>query len=65
VAAALSPGVHMITAESTTGDGRTETASSTVVVDAPTADSTPPIITPTVVGTLGSDGWYTSDVSVS
>jgi hypothetical protein len=28
-------------------------------------DSTPPVITPNVVGTLGDNGWYTSDVSVS
>jgi hypothetical protein len=29
------------------------------------ADSTPPVITPTVSGTLGSNGWYTGDVQVS
>jgi large repetitive protein len=29
------------------------------------ADTTPPVIAPTVTGTLGSNGWYTSDVSVS
>lgn len=28
-------------------------------------DSTPPVITPAVTGTLGHDGWFTSDVSVS
>ncbi len=28
-------------------------------------DSTPPAITPTVVGTLGNNGWYTSDVTVT
>lgn len=28
-------------------------------------DATPPLITPTVTGTLGTGGWYTSDVSVS
>lgn len=28
-------------------------------------DTTPPTITPTVTGTLGSNGWYVSDVSVS
>ena len=28
-------------------------------------DTTPPVITPTVTGTLGSNGWYTSDVQVS
>jgi hypothetical protein len=29
------------------------------------ADGTPPEITPVVTGTLGGDGWYTSDVTVS
>jgi hypothetical protein len=29
------------------------------------ADTTPPVITPTITGTLGDDGWYTSDVTVS
>lgn len=28
-------------------------------------DSTPPVITPTITGTQGSNGWYTSDVTVS
>jgi CSLREA domain-containing protein len=31
----------------------------------PSSDATPPGITPSIVGTLGSDGWYTSDVTVS
>jgi len=30
-----------------------------------TDDMTPPVITPLVTGTLGDNGWYTSDVSVS
>jgi hypothetical protein len=30
-----------------------------------TVDSTPPVITPTVTGTLGTNEWHTSDVSVS
>ncbi len=28
------------------------------------SDTTPPVITPTVSGTLGNDGWYVSDVQV-
>jgi hypothetical protein len=28
-------------------------------------DSTPPVITPNVVGTLGNNGWYTSDVKLT
>ncbi len=31
----------------------------------PPTDSTPPVITPNVSGTLGSNGWYTSNVTVS
>jgi len=30
-----------------------------------TTDATPPVITPTIDGTLGLGGWYTSDVSLS
>jgi hypothetical protein len=29
------------------------------------ADTTPPVITPVVTGTLGSNGWYRSNVSIS
>jgi hypothetical protein len=36
----------------------------TLTVVAPT-DSTPPVITPNVSGTLGNNGWYTSDVTLS
>jgi hypothetical protein len=32
---------------------------------AKSADTTPPVITPTVNGTLGSNGWYTSNITVS
>jgi hypothetical protein len=32
--------------------------------DTTEADTTPPVITPNVSGTLGSNGWYTSNVSV-
>jgi hypothetical protein len=28
-------------------------------------DATPPVVTPSVSGTLGNNGWYTSDVAVS
>jgi hypothetical protein len=33
--------------------------------DTAEADTTPPVITPIVSGTLGNNSWYTSDVSVS
>jgi hypothetical protein len=36
-----------------------------IVNPAPPSDTTPPDITPSIVGTLGANGWYTSDVTVS
>jgi hypothetical protein len=42
------------------GNVRTIHANYTVV-----GDSTPPVVTPTVSGTMGSNGWYTSNVSVT
>jgi hypothetical protein len=39
-------------------------ASGTLVISGAT-DTTPPVITPSVTGTLGQNGWYTSDVAVS
>lgn len=54
------------TSNSTDGTFNLGPATFTVqVAAAPPSDSTPPVITPTVVGTLGSNGWYTSDVTVS
>ncbi len=35
------------------------------VLTAPPSDTTPPVILPIVNGTLGLNGWYTSDVTVS
>lgn len=32
---------------------------------APPSDTTPPVVTPTISGTLGNNGWYVSDVTVS
>jgi len=43
--------------------GNIGSASATYTVQ--TVDTTPPIIVPTVNGTLGTSGWYTSDVEVS
>jgi len=39
---------------------QTATASFTLI-----SDNTPPVIVPTITGTLGSNGWYRSDVSVT
>lgn len=35
------------------------------VTTPPPSDTTPPVITPTVTGTLGDNGWYVSNISVS
>jgi hypothetical protein len=37
----------------------------TVSAPLPPSDTTPPVITPSIVGTLGNNGWYVSDVTVS
>jgi hypothetical protein len=43
----------------------TITVSSTPEPSCVPSDTTPPVITPTVTATLGLNGWYTSDVTVS
>lgn len=48
----------------TDANGLSATDSFTYSV-APPPDSTPPVIVPTVTGTQGNGGWYTSDVGVS
>jgi len=60
----LPAGPHVITAVysgDTKYNGSTGTVTQTVI----SPDSTPPVITPTVTGTLGNNGWYTSNVNVS
>jgi hypothetical protein len=61
----LSAGSHTFEVRSRTtadpgGQGATVSRTWTIVLD-----STPPIITPTVTGTAGANGWYTSNVTVS
>ncbi|MCC6455752.1 MAG: PxKF domain-containing protein [Caldilineaceae bacterium] len=46
------------------GTYNTNPAALTLHVLAP-LDSTPPVITPNIAGTLGNNGWYVSDVTVS
>jgi len=61
------PGNYVITvsvSDSGTGTYNTTPAKFTLNVLAP-SDSTPPVITPFVVGTLGKNGWYVSDVTVT
>jgi hypothetical protein len=40
-------------------------AQDSITFQAPPSDTTPPVITPNVSGTLGNNGWYVSDVTVS
>lgn len=53
-------------ADSGVGTYTTNQAAFTLhVLAPPPSDTTAPVITPSVVGTLGNNGWYTSDVTVS
>jgi hypothetical protein len=65
----LSVGAFDITNTNSTGAKLEvgDSGSYQVTVEAPAApsDTTAPVITPGVSGTLGSNGWYTSDVAVS
>jgi alpha-tubulin suppressor-like RCC1 family protein len=47
------------------GNGTTTDSAVPVNVLLASPDSTPPVITPTITGTQGSNGWYTSSVMVS
>jgi len=57
-----------ITNTNTTGAKLNAGSSSSYLVNVsvPTpSDTTPPVITPRITGTLGNNGWYTSDVEVT
>lgn len=61
------PGTFVITVQvSDTGSGSYDAnpATFTLIVNPP-PDSTPPLITPAISGTLGNDSWYVSDVTVT
>lgn len=51
-------------ASSPSGGSYNNQANFTLHVLAP-SDTTPPVITPNILGTVGNNGWYTSDVAVS
>src|SRR5271157_728226 len=54
-----SDGTHTITAVARDNAGNTSTSSGTVKMD-----RTPPVFAPSLSGTLGAGGWYTSSVTV-
>ena len=71
IPASTTPGDYDVSVSSVTG-GKSGSlfnkapAAFTLHVTAPTpSDTTPPSITPTVTGTAGTNGWYTSNVTVS
>jgi hypothetical protein len=53
-------GTQTLTCSATNGAGLSASNSVTIQVD-----TTPPVITPVVTGTLGANGWYISSVAVS
>lgn len=59
---AAAPGNYAITIEAIDDNGFVATRDYVLVVS---NDTTPPDIVPTVTGTLGNEGWYTSDVQIS
>jgi hypothetical protein len=60
------PGTYAISVSKSGGTGtyNTNPSAFTLTVN-PAADSTPPVITPNIQGTLGDNGWYTSNVTVT
>jgi len=54
-------GPRSFTVVATDNAGNTRTTSVSYSV----ADATPPVIVPSIVGTLGNNGWYTGNVSVT
>ena len=56
----LGLGAHLLTL--TVSDGRLSDTDEVLIT---VTDPTPPAITPHVAGTLGDNGWYTSDIGIS
>jgi hypothetical protein len=64
LASSFGVGPHTFSASATDNAGGVGNASTTFVVLPPT-DTTAPVIVPTITGTMGTGGWYRSDVTVS
>ncbi|WP_394751875.1 HYR domain-containing protein [Crenothrix sp.] len=62
--ATLPIGANTITCSATDNAGNSKSASFVVTVLA-APDTTPPVITPTVTGTMGQNGWFIGPVTVS
>jgi len=56
---------HNPTSPISTNDRNHNGSSGNSIVSVVNPDSTPPVITPNVTGTLGNNGWYVSNVNVS
>jgi len=71
VGAPVSPGTYTYKVRWSASDPDAKTtgvaalAQVNLTVSAPAGDTTPPVITKVVTGTLGSNSWYTSNVSVT
>jgi len=58
-------GNYTVTLEVSDGHDSVAVSLNITATEATSGDSSAPLITPSVSGTLGDNGWYTSDVSVS
>ena len=65
VANATISAVHSPTSPISTNDRNHGGSNGSVGLTVVSPDSTPPVIAPNVTGTLGNNGWYVSNVSVS
>ena len=54
-----------VTAKDNAGNSVTKTVNYTVAGAVGGSDTTPPVVTPVLTGTLGANGWYTSNVGLS